>query len=109
MQATWRERNAYIIRAVDANPTGSRRARFVCICVYVAPGAEPVIARGEVEGSIAAAPRGANGFGYDPIFIYPDYGGKTFGEVTPAMKHAVSHRGRAIRALRAKLTELASN
>lgn len=96
--ATWAERNSYIIKAADAH--GSRRARFVCLCVLVAPGSEPVVARGEVEGLIADAPRGSNGFGYDPIFLYPPYGGKTFGEVASAMKAAVSHRGRAVRALR---------
>ena len=100
-ESTWAERNGYIIKAVDAY--GSRRARFVCVCVLVVPSHEPVIARGQVEGLIADAPRGSNGFGYDPIFLYPPYGGKTFGEVTSSMKHAVSHRGRAVRALRTRL------
>jgi len=103
--STWAERNGYVIRAADLY--GSRRARFVCVCVLVAPGHEPVIARGEVEGLISDAPRGSNGFGYDPIFVYPPYGDQTFGEVTSAMKDAVSHRGRAVRALRAMLVELA--
>jgi len=97
-ESTWAERNGYVIRAADAY--GSRRARYVCVCVLVMPGYEPVIARGQVEGLIANAPRGSNGFGYDPIFVYPHYDGKTFGEVTSAMKDAVSHRGRAVRALR---------
>ena len=100
-ESTWAERNGYIIRAADAY--GSRRARYVCVCVLVIPGSEPVIARGQVEGLIADAPRGSNGFGYDPIFVYPPYDGRTFGEVTSAMKHAVSHRGRAVRALRERL------
>ena len=99
--SSWDERNGYIIKA--ANACGSRRARFVCVCVLVVPGYEPIVARGEVVGLVADARRGTNGFGYDPIFVYPPYGGKTFGEVTPAMKDAVSHRGRAVRALRAGL------
>lgn len=103
--STWAERNGYIIRAADAY--GSRRARFVCVCVLVVPGYEPIVARGEVEGLVSDAPRGSNGFGYDPIFLYPPYGGKTFGEVTSDMKDAVSHRGHAVRSLRARLTELA--
>ena len=101
--ATWEERNAHILRAVDAAGR-TRRARFVCVCALVAPGFEPAVARGEVEGVIAECPRGENGFGYDPIFVYPPYG-KTFAEVPPEMKHAVSHRGRAVRALRALIAD----
>ena len=99
---SWQARNAHILEAV-ARGDGSRRARFVCVCALIVPGFEPVIARGEVEGVIADEPRGENGFGYDPIFVYPPYGGLTFGEVPSRMKHAVSHRGRAVRALRAAL------
>ena len=62
--------------------------------------------RGEVEGMIADWPRGSGGFGYDPIFIYPPYR-KTFAEIAPAMKHGVSHRGRAVRALRQHLALIA--
>jgi XTP/dITP diphosphohydrolase len=97
-ESSWEERNAHILSAVDQG-SGTRRARFVCVCALIAPGFEPVVARGEVEGLIAEAPRGNNGFGYDPIFVYPPYG-KTFAEVPEEMKHAVSHRGRAVRALR---------
>ncbi len=100
--ATWQARNQHILDAV-ARGDGTRRARFVCVCALVVPGFEPAIARGEVEGVIAEAPRGENGFGYDPIFVYPPYGGLTFGEVPSRMKHAVSHRGRAVRAMRSLL------
>ena len=55
---------------------------------------------GVVEGEVIAAPRGANGFGYDPIFFYPPYG-KTLGEATDAEKLVVSHRGQAFRQFRA--------
>jgi len=55
--------------------------------------------RGTVEGRIAPAPKGAGGFGYDPIFLYPPYG-RTLGEATADQKSAVSHRGEAFRALR---------
>jgi len=95
-------RNEYILRQLASQPGASRRARFVCVCALVVPGRAPVIARGEVEGEIAAEPRGAAGFGYDPIFFYPPYG-CTFGEAGQERKDAVSHRGRAIRALREKL------
>jgi XTP/dITP diphosphohydrolase len=101
LNASWQERNAYILSAVAG--ARSRRARFVCVCALVIPGAKPIVARGEVLGLIAAEARGSNGFGYDPIFIYPPYR-KTFAEVSPAQKHAVSHRGRAVRNLRALLS-----
>jgi XTP/dITP diphosphohydrolase len=58
-----------------------------------------------MEGSIAEGARGENGFGYDPVFV-PDGGdGRTFGEMAPEEKDAVSHRGRAFRTLAARLTE----
>lgn len=97
------ERNRAILEQLAALPGASRRARYVCVCALAVPGQEPVTARGEVEGEIALAPRGSGGFGYDPIFYYPPYG-QTFGEVPIEMKHAVSHRGRAVRALRELIT-----
>jgi XTP/dITP diphosphohydrolase len=103
--ASWQERNAHILRAVDS-AGGSRRARFVCVCALVVPGFDAVVARGEVEGLIAEEPRGSAGFGYDPIFVCPEYGGLTFAEAGDEKKHAVSHRGRAVRALLAKLAPL---
>ncbi len=98
------ERNADILARLAALGDANRRARYVCVCALVVPGHEPLIGRGEVEGEIARGPRGTNGFGYDPIFYYPPYG-QTFGEVDIALKHAVSHRARAVRALREKLTQ----
>jgi len=62
-----------------------------------------VVGHGTVEGHVAAAPRGAGRFGYDPIFVPDDGGGRTFGEMTADEKHAISHRGRAFRALAAAL------
>jgi len=61
-------------------------------------------ARGTIEGEIAPAPKGSGGFGYDPIFFYPPYG-RTLAEVTAEEKAAVSHRGAAFRALRARLAK----
>ena len=102
--SSWQERNAHIISACDAFGDSARRARFVSVCALVVPGFEPVLARGEVEGSIAFAPAGDAGFGYDPIFIYPMFG-MTFAQAGDERKHSVSHRGRAVRALRAMLRE----
>lgn len=100
VESSWQERNAHIIAACDSFGDPARRARFVCVCALVVPGFEPVVTRGEVDGSIAFAPVGDAGFGYDPIFVYPPYG-MTFAEAGDERKHLVSHRGRAVRALRA--------
>jgi non-canonical purine NTP pyrophosphatase (RdgB/HAM1 family) len=102
--STWQERNAHIIAACDAFGDSARRARFVSVCALVVPGFEPVLARGEVEGSIALAPAGDAGFGYDPIFVYPPFG-MTLAQAGDERKHSVSHRGRAVRALRAMLRD----
>jgi XTP/dITP diphosphohydrolase len=59
-----------------------------------------------VEGVIATEPRGAGGFGYDPIFVPTEGDGRTFAELAPIEKHALSHRGRAFRALAAELAKL---
>ena len=67
------------------------------------PDGSEVWAEGTVEGRIAAAARGAGGFGYDPVFVPDEGDGRTFAEMTPPEKHAVSHRGRAFRALAAAL------
>jgi XTP/dITP diphosphohydrolase len=72
-----------------------RSARFVCVIAVARPdGSIAATSEGEVRGVIADAPRGSNGFGYDPIFIPEGYT-RTFGELTDAEKHSLSHRGRA--------------
>jgi XTP/dITP diphosphohydrolase len=102
VSSSWQERNAHIIAACDTFGDPARRARFVCVCALVMPGSEPIVARGEVEGAIAIAPVGDTGFGYDPIFVYPPYG-VTFAQAGDERKNLVSHRGRAVRAIRALL------
>ncbi len=79
-----------------------RRARFRTVVALVTPDGGEVVAEGSVDGVIADEERGANGFGYDPLF---EVEGRTFAEMTADEKHAVSHRARALRALAAKLTE----
>ena len=97
--ATYAERFAAIYAGVNASGASSRNARFVC-AVALADGRDIVFeTTAAVEGALADAPAGPNGFGYDPIFFYPPYG-KTFGEVSDEEKTAVSHRGQAMRALR---------
>ena len=75
-----------------------RRARFVCtVAVAEADGEVTATARGTCEGAIALAPRGAGGFGYDPIFVPDGANGRTMAELTPDEKAALSHRGQALR------------
>jgi XTP/dITP diphosphohydrolase len=97
--ASYAERFDDIYRRVREHERRDLTARFVC-AVAVADGHNILFeTTASVEGRLAPAPAGLNGFGYDPIFLYPPYG-RTFGEVSEAQKTAVSHRGQAIRALR---------
>jgi XTP/dITP diphosphohydrolase len=82
-------------------PDADRSARYVCVAAYVDEGRARVY-RGEVAGRILTAPRGTEGFGYDPIFESAELGA-TFAEVDPAARARVSHRARAFRALLANL------
>ena len=82
-----------------------RSARFVCCIACVFPekyAAEPIVVRGYVEGEILKERQGEGGFGYDPLFYFPQFG-KTLAEVTPEEKNSVSHRGNAIKAFAEKL------
>ncbi|MFM8411121.1 MAG: RdgB/HAM1 family non-canonical purine NTP pyrophosphatase, partial [Alphaproteobacteria bacterium] len=77
---------------------GDRAARFVCVLALV-DGDREVVARGVLDGEIARAPRGASGFGYDPVFVPAGLGGRTFAEATAEEKNRISHRARAMAAL----------
>ena len=76
-----------------------RGARFATVAIARWVDGREVAAIGTVEGTIAAEPRGTAGFGYDPVFVPDEGDGRTFAEMTPAEKHACSHRGRAFRTL----------
>ena len=96
-----------LLTALRDVPDAERTARFRCVMVYLRKpdDATPVIAQGTWEGRIARAPRGTNGFGYDPVFIVPDRN-DTSAELPPAKKNRLSHRGQALRALAALLCGL---
>jgi len=79
-----------------------RTARFVCEVVMIFPGGKTISARGECAGTIANAPAGNGGFGYDPVFYMSEFG-KTMAELTEDEKNSVSHRGNALKNLRKKL------
>jgi XTP/dITP diphosphohydrolase len=105
--ATYPERFDAIYKAVRQGKDAAGKtsaARFVC-ALALAESAKVVFeTKGVVEGELAVKPSGTGGFGYDPIFCYPPYG-KTFAEITPEQKLAVSHRGEALRALKAHLEQ----
>ena len=81
-----------------------RAAGFVCAAALVTPSGEEHVELGHVRGVLARAPRGENGFGYDPVLELPD--GRTLAELTNEEKNAISHRGNAMRAIAPRLVEL---
>jgi XTP/dITP diphosphohydrolase len=96
------ERNALMLRELAGVPPARRTARYRAVVAVTAPDGREATVEGTVEGRLLDAPRGAGGFGYDPIFYYPPFG-TTFAEVTEVAKGAVSHRGRAMALARALL------
>ena len=92
-------KNNYILDKLKDVPEEKRTARFVCAVAAVFPDGEEVTRRGTIEGIISYEIAGENGFGYDPIFYVPEYGCTT-AELPPKEKNAVSHRGKALRAIR---------
>lgn len=87
---------AAAMRRVERELAGKsdRRATFVAALALAWPDGQVEVFRGEVTGALVFPPRGAKGFGYDPIFV-PEGGTQAFGEMEPAAKHAISHRARA--------------
>jgi XTP/dITP diphosphohydrolase len=85
---------AEIERQLQAKGATDRSARFVCALALVYPDGREQAFEGEVVGEVVAVPRGTHGFGYDPIFVAKGYS-ETFGELDPAIKHAISHRAHA--------------
>jgi len=94
--------NRKLLKLLSATLRTKRQARFVCTMVLARDGRVIKEIRGEARGTIALAPRGKAGFGYDPLFYAPRLR-KTFAELPPTVKNKVSHRGRALRKLAAFL------
>jgi XTP/dITP diphosphohydrolase len=104
--ATYADNVAKLLAELDgAVDPATRRARFRTVAAVWFPDGREVVVEGSVEGTIALAPRGSAGFGYDPVFVPDEGDGRTFAEMTAEEKQAVSHRGRAFRALAAALAE----
>ena len=79
-----------------------RRAHFRCVCVLHFPNGQALLTAGTLHGTITAAPRGRDGFGYDPVFL-PDGFSKTLAELPTALKNQISHRAKGMRAMKTKL------
>ena len=95
-------KNAAIIRKLAGAQENERTARFVSAIAAVLPDGTALTTEGVIEGVIAHEPAGEGGFGYDPIFYVPEFHATT-AELTPEQKNAVSHRGKALRAMKNKL------
>ena len=94
------DNNATLLEQLAGVPDERRTARFVCVLALSDPHGRIVLTtRDAVEGVMLRAPRGENGFGYDPLFLVPPLG-KTTAELSPDEKHAISHRGKALRRMK---------
>jgi XTP/dITP diphosphohydrolase len=103
--ATYVDNVMKLLDALSDLPEPEERvARFRTVALARFPDGREVMADGAVEGAIALGPRGDNGFGYDPVFVPNEGDGRTFAEMSADEKHAISHRGRAFRALADRLT-----
>ena len=103
--ATSAERVAKLLQEMEGKIGDERRARFVCVISIARRGRALAIVSDCAEGFIANEPRGANGFGYDPVFYFPDRR-HTYAEATPEEKNIASHRGKAFRRLLGLLSPL---
>ena len=106
--STDEERRAKLLHALQGMPEEKRAAHFFCAVALSPPDGERILrAEGRVDGNIAFAERGANGFGYDPIFLPAETPGQTLAELGSGEKNRLSHRGRALQRLRPVLERLA--
>lgn len=97
-------KNQTLISRLDGLEGEARSARFVCAIAASMPDGRTLLAEGTMEGIIAKEAAGENGFGYDPILYLPEFG-KTSAEISPEEKNAISHRGKALRAMRELLAK----
>lgn len=105
--ATSQQRNELLLRNMTNIPNDKRQARFRCVIAIASPCDGPVLtSEGACEGMIARHAQGETGFGYDPLFIVPEYGIR-MAELTMEEKNLISHRGRAVTKARKILTDIA--
>lgn len=102
---SYRIKNQNLIDRLAGVPDEKRTARFVCAIAAVLPDGRELTSRGIIEGRIGYEEKGTGGFGYDPIFQVPEFG-KSTAELSEDEKNAVSHRGRALRAMKEELKQV---
>jgi XTP/dITP diphosphohydrolase len=98
--ATDQENVDKLLAELQTVEPANRTARFRTVAIILYPDGEEIVAEGSVEGTISRVQKGANGFGYDPVFIPREYPGRTFAELTKEEKNEISHRGKAMRRLK---------
>lgn len=103
-ETPYSEKNGNIIARLDGVPVEERSARFVCAIAAVLPGGRLLNSLETIEGYIGYEERGDHGFGYDPIFMVPEYN-KSTAELTEEEKNEISHRGKALRAMKVQLQQ----
>lgn len=101
---TYEDNNKKLLKLMEKLSLGERRAKFRCVAALARPEGEVVTCEGVCEGIIALEMKGESGFGYDPLFLLPEYG-KTFAELGEEMKNKISHRARAL----GKMKEIINN
>ena len=101
------ERINKVLKLLENVPINKRNAKFVCVVVLVFPNGKIYMVKEECKGIITFNPKGEHGFGYDPIFLVPEYD-KTFAELGDKIKNQISHRGKAMRRMINIINELKS-
>jgi XTP/dITP diphosphohydrolase len=104
--ASPQENNRKLLREMEGIPTSKRGARFKCVMALVSPGGKEAVTEGVCRGRLGFKEVGKRGFGYDPLFILPNYG-KTMAQLSIEEKNRISHRGKALRKMRKLLAHFA--
>ena len=104
-ETSYHIKNANLVERLNGVPEEERTARFVCAIAAALPDGRVLETKAAMEGRIGYEERGENGFGYDPIFMLPEYG-KSTAELSPEEKNQLSHRGKALRLMKEKLKEV---
>lgn len=99
------ERINKVLKLLKNVPINKRNAKFICSAVLVFPDGKRYMVKEECKGSITFKPKGTHGFGYDPIFLVPEYN-KTFAELGDEIKNRISHRGKAMRKMAEIIKEI---
>lgn len=101
-QSSDEEKNKKLLELLKDVPYEDRKARFVCVIAIILSNGEEFVVKGICEGYIGFKPEGKNGFGYDPLFIIPEFN-MTTAQMKPEEKHKISHRGKALRLMAEQL------